>query len=484
MNLPSMKSILLFLLLIPTLVFAQDDLGTVPPTRKPNFSESAIPLPNSVINLPLQFRFDAIERRINNEFKGVLFNDSSFDDNNHDNLMLKITKIAPIKFKVIKDSLVITAPVHIWINYRYENNSLSSTFGTDALSISTTKDANFYVDVMFGTKLFITGDWRVFTKTIGTYKWRQSPVLEVSGVKIPIERMVNSTFQKQINDYAASIDKDFPKDYPVKDMMTKFWYEYQTPFKISDEYNTYLNLSPSAISYMPFQTDNNTLKTGIKITTKIEANVGQFNLTDKKFTPLPTLYRALQPANTFDVWLKSGITYNDLTGLAVKMVKDSTFKDEDGKTEATIRDISIAGSRDVLEVKVSLEGFTKKTLFKKNFKGDVYLRGVPVFDSVKNEIRLTNVDFDLNSKDVLLKTTSALFANKLKKMLEQNLVFNVTSTLNDTKKELNTTLQQFDTDFIRFNGKVDKLRIDKIYLTDEGIRMILNVKGNIQGTLR
>ena len=49
-------------------------------------------LPLSSINLPISINCLAIENNINKQFNGILYNDESFENNNNDNLIIKITK--------------------------------------------------------------------------------------------------------------------------------------------------------------------------------------------------------------------------------------------------------------------------------------------------------------------------------------------------------------------------------------------------------
>jgi hypothetical protein len=191
-----------------------------------------------------------------------------------------------------------------------------------------------------------------------------------------------------------------------------------------------------------------------------------------------------KPASGMEIWLKSGATYNEISRLSRVMLVDSVYKDEESKSEITIKDVAVYGNRDVLEFKIQVDGFTKKLLVKKNIKGVVYLRAIPVLDTLKQEIKLTQVDYDLNSKDLFLKATSAVLANAVKKAVEKNVVVDLKPYLKDAKVSINTTLKQFDTEYIRFNGQVSNISINKIYLTDEGIRFLIFLKGNLQGSYR
>ena len=476
------KITLLVFLFFPA--YAQESLTTVPPIRKPNFTEEQVVLPTSVVHLPLIFKFSALEKSINKMYDGVLYEDTSFNDNGGDNIKIRVRKIAPITLKLFGDSMGITCPIHINLIYRYQNNSLSDVFATDALAISATKSADFYMDATLGTKLFIGGEWTIKTKTIGKYLWRKQPFIELAGVQIPVEKLVHTQIQQQLNDVAKMVDETFAKEYPVKDMVSKFWYEIQSPYKVDDSLNLWVNLTPQAVSYVHPFVRGNQLETGIKISAKVEANVGSFSQKNKNVVSLPSLKRMTKPASGMDIWLKSGATYDEITRLSKAMLVDSLFRDEESKSEVLIKDVAVYGSRDVLEFKIEVDGFTKKFLVKKNIKGSVYLRAVPQLDSITQVIRLSQVDFDVNSKDVLLKATSAILANTIKKAVQENVVVDLKPYIKDAKNSINGTMKQFDTDYIRFNGSVSQIRVDKVYLTDEGVRMLFNIKGTVMGSFR
>jgi hypothetical protein len=282
---------------------------------------------------------------------------------------------------------------------------------------------------------------------------------------------------------AKLIDETFVKEYPIKDMMTKLWYQIQNPYKVDDSLNLWLTLSPQTVSYVHPFVKGAQLESGVKITAKVEANVGQFS-GKQNITQLPSLKRMAKPASGMEIWLKSGATYNEISRLSRVMLVDSVYKDEESKSEITIKDVAVYGNRDVLEFKIQVDGFTKKLLVKKNIKGVVYLRAIPVLDTLKQEIKLTQVDYDLNSKDLFLKATSAVLANAVKKAVEKNVVVDLKPYLKDAKVSINSTLKQFDTEYIRFNGQVSNISINKIYLTDEGIRFLIFLKGNLQGSYR
>ena len=67
--------------------------------------------PLSTLNLPISLEVEDLQDAINNQFKGILYNDNSFENNNDDNLILKVTKIADFKLSAKGDKIMIVAPL-------------------------------------------------------------------------------------------------------------------------------------------------------------------------------------------------------------------------------------------------------------------------------------------------------------------------------------------------------------------------------------
>ena len=79
-------------------------------------------LPLSTINLPISVNCLSLENNINKQFTGVLYNDESFENNNNDNLIVKISKLADFKISGKGDKISITAPIEIYVKGRLKKD--------------------------------------------------------------------------------------------------------------------------------------------------------------------------------------------------------------------------------------------------------------------------------------------------------------------------------------------------------------------------
>src|SRR5688572_32563279 len=71
----------------------------------------------STINVPVSFRVNTLQDKLNNEFKGLLFNDQNLDD---DNVAIKIWKKSDVGVKAENNKIYFTIPLHIWVKGQYK----------------------------------------------------------------------------------------------------------------------------------------------------------------------------------------------------------------------------------------------------------------------------------------------------------------------------------------------------------------------------
>jgi enoyl-CoA hydratase/carnithine racemase len=83
-------------------------------------------------------------------------------------------------------------------------------------------------------------------------------------------------------------------------------------------------------------------------------------------------------------------------------------------------------------------------------KGVFYLLGLPKFDNAKNILALKNVEYDLSTKNVLIKTAKWLLDETIRKKLESQMVFDMNDLVTLTKKSINEIAAgQMDTERLR-----------------------------------
>jgi hypothetical protein len=123
-----------------------------------------------------------------------------------------------------------------------------------------------------------------------------------------------------------------------------------------------------------------------------------------------------------------------------------------------------------LVIKVSFEG---------SEKGIFYLTGKPVFDPITKIIELSDLDFDIKSKNTLLKTAAWLFNKRIVNELKKYSRFDLTSYINTALISINQQLNKEWMKGIQSNGRMDEIKIVNFY----PLREHLIVRSNCSGTL-
>jgi hypothetical protein len=94
---------------------------------------------------------------------------------------------------------------------------------------------------------------------------------------------------------------------------------------------------------------------------------------------------------------------------------------------------------------------------------------------------LKNVDYDLNTRSVLVQTANWLLQGRFAKQIEQQFVFPVGAQIEEAQKAIR---QQLSTrkvaKGIDFGGRLDSLDPDQVYLTPTSLVALILAKGHVE----
>lgn len=78
--------------------------------------DTAIKHEISFLQVPIAFKVEQIEQKINEAIKGTLYADQSFEDKKSDGLKIRIKKVESIKISVKDNFMYYSVPLHIWVS--------------------------------------------------------------------------------------------------------------------------------------------------------------------------------------------------------------------------------------------------------------------------------------------------------------------------------------------------------------------------------
>ena len=106
-----------------------------------------------------------------------------------------------------------------------------------------------------------------------------------------------------------------------------------------------------------------------------------------------------------------------------------------GKHRIKLNKMNIYSNKDELVIEVGMYG---------SVTGDIYMKGKPVYDSITRNIELSELDFDLDSEQKLLKSADWLVHGALRRIMKKYMVYPVGADLDAVKLEMQDYLNNYE----------------------------------------
>ncbi len=417
----------------------------------------------SVINIPIEIAVADIENQINNYVKGVVYEDDSYDDNDGDGLKYTVTKYSDIEITAKGNKIYITVPLKISGKYKTLGvvNSFSGAIKTSYITSITFKN-----------------DWKMSTYTESDgYEWIESPSLDFGIVSIPLTYVADAILDGQQEYIEEQIDAAIKQYVDLKDYVREPLNALYEPWLISETYKTWFKMEPKELFVTQIKTTDKgkNLKIGVGLKMYTETVIGEkpekANMEDFKNDIIPM--KVLEELeDEFSIGLVTLVSYTDAAKLMDEMYVKTPFVYEDGRKKITLTHFDMWGANDKVVVEIGVKG---------SVNGMVYLQGIPYYDTVTRSIKMTAVDFHLDTKNKLLKSANWLAHGKFCKVMEKNMAFPIGDQLDVTKKETDIYFKNYEASKgIFINGGLTKLETSRIYLIQDALIAVMKIEGTLR----
>lgn len=413
----------------------------------------------SIINIPVDIPNQILEDSLNAQLKGLIVDDQSYDTPEKDDLKIKVWINGRIKTGTMNDVFYSMIPLKVWAQVRYEACDFCPTIE---------KETYFESTVYFSTKLSVAKDYRVVTTTTSNgFTWVVEPKIYIAGIGIPIKSFVEKELDKTLKNSAKEIDRNITNGFDLRSNVQGIWNQLHTPMLVDSASQTYLKIKPKEFFMSPIKGTPKSLKLNLGVKAYIESSTGSVP-TATVPPPLPELKTDALPDNSFSVSLTSRITYAQATKLANQSMANQSYLV--GKKTVVVDSLRLSGNNNKLVV---------ETYVSKALNGMVYLCCRPEYDIDKSMLAMKDVDFDINTKNVLYKSAAWMIDGLFSKKLEQKLVFKMTDQLDSIKTQINDQIADYRyQNLFTMKGKLDKLEIKGIFMEPDGIRVALSARGS------
>lgn len=175
----------------------------------------------------------------------------------------------------------------------------------------------------------------------------------------------------------------------------------------------------------------------------------------------------------FNIFLDALLDYDSLSNIVNAQLKDKRFDFKKGAINkfVIIKSCKLLG--------VDNEKLVMKLDFEGSYNGVAWFTGKPFYDETAKVIEMRDVDFDIKTKNALLKTANWLFNTRITNELKKYSRFDLVNYIDSAKISVNQQLNKEWMSGIKSYGQINDIKLIGIYPASR----YLVVRSNCNGEL-
>jgi hypothetical protein len=398
---------------------------------------TALKKETSTLNIPIETSADDIARVLNQTIRKELYKGATRTGG----LAADVVRNGPIVVSAADNYLYVTLPVSMSLSY--------GMFAMPAIPLKLKFKATAGVtpDWRLHTEIYYLGISDLLAEKVGIGPLSLKPRSIVEGITQPVQKVLSDLLAQKINDL-----------FPLKAQVAKVWNRARKPVLLDKNYNAWLKLTPREVLLYPLYAQNNRVRLSVGISTFAELVVGS-EPAEQPLLPLPNL----KLVNTFDksfrIALNADLSYKDLRAIVSPLLLNKPF-DSDGK-HIVIKALDLYGNGDRLVIKLQTQG---------SLDGVFYLTAKPVFDPQTNIFSVEDVDFDMQTQSLLMRSGDWFLHGAIRNMIQEKLNTNLTGQLERTRQMAGEALARVQlVEHVFLKGDIKELKFSDMIVQKDKI---------------
>ena len=264
--------------------------------------------------------------------------------------------------------------------------------------------------------------------------------------------------------------EELVKNYGTVDLKSRFQRVWD---QLNNIYNIFslgwLQINPQKIRINNIFAQNDSLNVYLGLSAK---PVISFEKPPEQSSPVPNIGDFSRHTG-FNIFMDAVLNYDSLSNILNNQVAGRQFDLDKGPVKKTfiIKDCKLYGAgNEKLIIKVNFSGTND---------GVVYFIGRPVYNKDTRTIEVKDIDFDIRSKDALLKAADWLFNKRITNEISKYTRFDLTSYIDTAKAGINLQLNHEWVKGIRSYGAINDITLLGIY----PLSGFLVIRSNCSGDL-
>jgi len=406
---------------------------------------TALKKETSTLNIPIEASTDELARVLNQTVRKELYKGSTRTKG----LTADVVRNGPIVVSAADNFLYVTLPVAMSLSY--------GMFETQAipLKLKFKATAGITPDWRMQTEIYYMGLSDLLAEEVGIGPLSLKPRSIVEGITQPVQKVLSDLLAKKVNDL-----------FPLKAQVAKVWNIAQKPVLLDKNYNAWLKLAPREVVMYPLYAQNNRVRLSVGISTYADLVIGP-EPAPQPLLPLPNLRLVNTFDKTFRIALNADLFFRDLRAIAAPLLVNRRF-DSDGKS-IVIKAFDLYGNGDKLVVKLETQG---------SLEGVFYLTARPVYNPQTNVFSVEDVDFDMQSQSLLLRSADWFLHGAVRGMIQEKLNMNLTERLEQSRQMAGQALARVQlVEHVFLKGDIKNLKFNDAIVQKDKISIQVYTEG-------
>lgn len=288
----------------------------------------------------------------------------------------------------------------------------------------------------------------------------------LAGLDLDATPLLKTMFQPRLAAVGRSIDRIIRERTESKKRAEAVWQTLQETVEFAP--NQWLEFNPRDVRVSPI-TSNGTLSIQTSVNLMMQPRVVRGSKPAIAPTPLPPLQTSAVAAEGFRLALPVTVDYGRINQRLGEEMIGQEFRAPTGD-RVKVEGVQLYGSGDRLILAVRMSG---------GINGTLYATGLPVFEEGLGLLRFSDLDFTVDTRNVLVRSANWMFHENILSSLRSEAFIDLSGQLQTIRSRLETALQRDIGPAGRMQGEVTALRPVGIYPAEGGVEVHMIAEGSM-----
>ena len=451
-----MKKILFLPLLLVCCLAGCDRIKPVPPPATTRDTELLLPL--STVNLPVYYHLDSLAATLNSKMKGTFIQQWIRLNDHGDSLYLEIARTHPVAIEWKDEKLAFAFPVSV------KGKFIKRVAG---FKVKNATPVAMEMVLHLATNVLINKDWNLLTQTdLQRIVWVKDPFIKIAMMRINLRKIVEQTILSNREALSGKMDQVLHDRLATRKVIEKLWNDIQKPIRINKK-GTEVWLKPTAQDLQARVARRGNfivLETELKAYVRTVLETQEMPATN---TVLPPYKAKKTDTDSLTLYVLAKLPFRTINSLLSKELRNHTFAAQGYAT--TIKDLDVYGTEEGIAIRLQLRG---------DVDGQVYLRGVLAYDTVKAVFFVQKFNFDVDSENSLVNSADWLLHDNMLEIINEKLTIHTQQWIDQLPGLIEKGVENGRSGD-KINLQVDALDVkpQQIMITKNDVQVILKATG-------